>query len=141
MVDSQEVKRGDMLVVIDGTDAKLALRQAQADLARAQAQVISATADLDRTKIDLQRRQALIASGSVSGDELTHVKNARKRRARSLECGPRRCGACPGARGQGRGGLSAARSSAPRSTGSSPGARCSSVSACSRPRPCSRSSR
>jgi membrane fusion protein (multidrug efflux system) len=75
VVDSQEVKRGDVLVVIDGTDAKLALRQAQADLARAQAQVISATADLERTKIDLQRRQALIASGSVSGDELTHVIN------------------------------------------------------------------
>ena len=75
VVDSQEVKRGDVLVVIDGTDANLALRQAQADLARAQAQVISATADLDRTKIDLQRRQALIASGSVSGDELTHVIN------------------------------------------------------------------
>ena len=75
VVDSQEVKHGDVLVVIDGTDAKLALRQAQADLARAQAQVIAATADLDRTKIDLQRRQALIASGSVSGDELTHVIN------------------------------------------------------------------
>ena len=36
VVDSQEVKRGDVLVVIDDTDAKLALRQAQADLARAQ---------------------------------------------------------------------------------------------------------
>jgi membrane fusion protein (multidrug efflux system) len=75
VVDSQEVKRGDVLVVIDATDAKLALRQAQADLERALAQVISATADLARTKIDLQRRQALIASGSVSGDELTHVIN------------------------------------------------------------------
>ena len=75
VVDSQEVRRGDVLVVIDGTDANLALRQAQADLARAQALVMSATADLDRTKIDLQRRQALIASGSVSGDELTHVIN------------------------------------------------------------------
>jgi len=75
VVDSQEVKRGDVLVVIDATDAKLALRQAQADLERARAQVISATADVERTKIDLQRRQALIASGSVSGDELTHVIN------------------------------------------------------------------
>src|SRR5208283_638624 len=60
-------------VLIDDTDAKLALRQAQADLARADAQVISATADLERTHIDLQRRQALVASGAVSGDELTHV--------------------------------------------------------------------
>jgi len=75
VVDSQEVKRGDVLVVIDDTDARLALRQAQADLARANAQVISATADVERSKIDLQRRQALVASGSVSGDELTHVVN------------------------------------------------------------------
>jgi membrane fusion protein (multidrug efflux system) len=75
VVDSQEVKRGEVLIVVDGTDAKLALRQAQADFARAQAQVISATADFERTQIDLQRRQALVASGSVSGDELTHVIN------------------------------------------------------------------
>ena len=75
VVDSQEVKRGDVLVVIDDTDARLALRQAQAELARANAQVISATADLERTNIDLQRRQALVASGSVSGDELTRVIN------------------------------------------------------------------
>ena len=75
VVDSQEVKRGDVLVVIEDTDARLALRQAQAELARANAQVISATADVERTNIDVQRRQALIASGSVSGDELTHVIN------------------------------------------------------------------
>jgi membrane fusion protein (multidrug efflux system) len=74
-VDSQQVKRGDILVVIDDTDAKLALRQAEADLARARAQVASATSDLERSGIDLQRRQALVASGSVSGDELTKVIN------------------------------------------------------------------
>ena len=39
VVDSQQVKRGDVLVVIDDTDTRLALRQAEADLARAQAQV------------------------------------------------------------------------------------------------------
>jgi membrane fusion protein, multidrug efflux system len=75
VVDSQAVKRGDLLVVIDDTDTKLALRQAEADLTRAQAQVVSATADLERSSIDLQRRQALVESGSVSGDELTHVVN------------------------------------------------------------------
>jgi membrane fusion protein (multidrug efflux system) len=75
VVDSQAVQRGDILVVIDDTDTKLALRQAEADLARAQAQVVSATADLERSSIDLQRRQALVESGSVSGDELTHVVN------------------------------------------------------------------
>jgi membrane fusion protein (multidrug efflux system) len=75
VVDSQQVQRGDVLILIDDTDARLALRQAQADLARAQAQVASASADVERSGIDLQRRQALIASGSVSGDELTKVVN------------------------------------------------------------------
>src|ERR1700722_14963674 len=75
VVDSQNVRRGDVLVMIDDTDAKLALRQAQADLARAQAQVIAAVSDVERTGIDLQRREALVASGSVSGDELTNAKN------------------------------------------------------------------
>ncbi len=75
VVDSQTVKRGDILVVIDDTDAKLALRQAEADLGRARAQVAAATADLERSGIDLKRREALVGSGSVSGDELTKVKN------------------------------------------------------------------
>ncbi|MBV9695986.1 MAG: biotin/lipoyl-binding protein, partial [Gammaproteobacteria bacterium] len=64
VVDSQEVKRGDVLVVIDDTDARLALRQAQADLERAQAQVAAAVADVQRSRIDLQRREALVTSGS-----------------------------------------------------------------------------
>jgi membrane fusion protein (multidrug efflux system) len=36
----------------------------------------AAEADFERAKIDLQRREALAASGSVSGDELTRVQNA-----------------------------------------------------------------
>src|SRR5271169_2279115 len=74
VVDSQQVKRGDILVVIDDTDTKLALRQAEADLARARAQVTAATADVEHSGIDLKRREALVESGSVSGDELTRVK-------------------------------------------------------------------
>jgi membrane fusion protein (multidrug efflux system) len=34
VVDSQNVRRGDVLVMIDDTDAKLAMRQAQADCPR-----------------------------------------------------------------------------------------------------------
>src|SRR5271165_3389756 len=71
VVDSQQVKRGDVLVVIDDTDTQLALRQAEADLARARAQVMAAMADVERSGIDLKRREALVESGSVSGDELT----------------------------------------------------------------------
>lgn len=104
VTDTQSVKKGDVLVVIDPTDAKLALAQAEADLGsairrvrgyvandsglsaqiaaraaderRAAAQLASAEADFERAKIDLQRREALSASGSVSGDELTRAQNA-----------------------------------------------------------------
>jgi len=76
VIDSQKVSRGDILVVIDDTDTKLALRQAEAELARAKAQVVSAKSDVERSTIDLKRRKALIKSGSISGDELTQVKNA-----------------------------------------------------------------
>jgi membrane fusion protein (multidrug efflux system) len=74
-VDSQTVHKGDVLVVIDATDATLALNQADADLARANAQANAAAADYDRAVIDLRRRAALSGSGAVSGDELTKVKN------------------------------------------------------------------
>src|SRR5450631_4539407 len=84
VVDSQQVKRGDVLVVIDDTDTRLALRQSEADLARAQAQVASATSDVKRSGIDLQRREALVASGSVSGDELTKVINGASNSRASL---------------------------------------------------------
>ena len=84
VVDSQQVKRGEVMIVIDDTDAKLALRQAEADLARMQAQVASTASDVERSGIDLQRRQALVASGSVSGDELTKVINGASNARASL---------------------------------------------------------
>lgn len=102
--DTQAIKKGDILVRIDQTDAKLALAQAQADYGRAIrrvkgyvandsnlnaqiaareadekrliAQLNSAEADLERAQIDLKRRKALAVSGSVSGDELTRAENA-----------------------------------------------------------------
>ncbi|HEX8989886.1 MAG TPA: efflux RND transporter periplasmic adaptor subunit [Rhodocyclaceae bacterium] len=85
VVDSQPVKRGDVLVTIDDVDAKLALRQAEADLARALAQVAAAKADLDRAGTDLKRREALADSGSISGDELTHVRNGAKTARAALD--------------------------------------------------------
>ncbi|MEN2384951.1 HlyD family secretion protein [Comamonas sp. A7-5] len=102
--DTQAVKQGDVLVRIDPTDARLALAQAEAELARATrrvkgyvandgglkaqvtareadekraaAQLSAAEADMERATIDLQRRQALAKSGSVSGEELTQAQNA-----------------------------------------------------------------
>ena len=104
VVDTQAVKKGDVLVAIDDADAKLALAQAEADLdrterrvkgffandaglaaqvlareaeqKRAAAQLLSAQADLKRAEIDLQRREALAKSGSVSGEELSNARTA-----------------------------------------------------------------
>ena len=76
VTDTQAVKKGDVLVRIDPSDARLALAQAEADEKRAAAQLKAAEADFERAKIDLQRREALAASGSVSGDELTRARNA-----------------------------------------------------------------
>jgi membrane fusion protein, multidrug efflux system len=102
--DTQAVKTGDVLVVLDDTDARLALARANAQLAlaeqrvraymandtrlgaivasrdadeaRAAAQIVAAEADLSKARIDLDRRKKLIASGSISGDELTNAQNA-----------------------------------------------------------------
>ena len=102
--DAQQVRRGQVLVRLDDTDAKIAVAQAEANLAtamrkvqglhatdsgliatiaansadaaRAQAQVASAQADLEKARIDLQRRQALVTTGAVSGDELTTARNS-----------------------------------------------------------------
>jgi membrane fusion protein (multidrug efflux system) len=88
--DTQQVQRGDVIVVLDDTDARLAVAQAEAELGRAlrrvrgyvandaslEAQLRAANADLERAKVDLGRREALAASGSVSGDELTKARNA-----------------------------------------------------------------
>jgi membrane fusion protein, multidrug efflux system len=98
------VKKGQLLVLLDDADAKLALAQARAefgqvqrkvrgyfandvalggqvnsrdaDIAGAAARVASATSDFERARVDLSRRQALSASGAVSGDELTQAQNS-----------------------------------------------------------------
>ena len=92
------------MVRLDDTDARLTLARAEAELAtterrirglvatdsglgaqvaaraadetRADAQLAVARGDLSRARIDLDRREALAASGSVSGDELTSARNA-----------------------------------------------------------------
>jgi membrane fusion protein (multidrug efflux system) len=60
------------------TDASLAAQIASrtSEEQRADAPVQSAVADYERAQIVLTRRQALAASGSVSGDELTKARNA-----------------------------------------------------------------
>jgi membrane fusion protein (multidrug efflux system) len=102
--DTQIVRRGDLLVRLDDTDQRIALARAQANLVdterrirgladtsagltaqiaarvadqtRAAAQLAAARGDLERARTDLSRRQALAASGAVSGEELTTAQNA-----------------------------------------------------------------
>jgi membrane fusion protein (multidrug efflux system) len=97
VTDTSYVRSGDVLVVLEDVDARLALAQAEAELGRAQrrvrgyvandeslnAQIAAraqdekrAAADLERAAIDLERRENLADSGSVSGDELTKARNA-----------------------------------------------------------------
>jgi membrane fusion protein (multidrug efflux system) len=103
VVETQAVKAGDPLVIIDDADARIAVAQAeaalgqaerkvkgyfasdtalagqfdarQADVQRADAQITAAKADVDRARLDLSRRQALVSQGAVSGDELTSAQN------------------------------------------------------------------
>lgn len=110
--DTQQVRRGDLLVVLDDTDARIAVANAEANLAsairkvqglhatdsgldaqiaaraadqgRAAAQVAAAQADLEKARIDLQRRQALASSGAVSQDELTTARTAFSNAAAAL---------------------------------------------------------
>ncbi|MBS0360403.1 MAG: HlyD family efflux transporter periplasmic adaptor subunit [Proteobacteria bacterium] len=94
--ETEQVKAGQPLVVLDDADARIAVEQAQAALGQAirkvqgygasdtalagqlaarDADIARAKADLERARTDLDRRQALSSSGAVSGDELTNAKN------------------------------------------------------------------
>jgi membrane fusion protein (multidrug efflux system) len=102
--DTRQVRRGDVLVRLDDTDAKIAVANAEANLAtavrkvqglhatdnglgaqiaaraadegKAAAAVAAAQADLQKAQVDLQRRQAVAATGAVSQDELTSARTA-----------------------------------------------------------------
>ena len=102
--DTQAVRMGDVLVQLDDSDARIALAQAEAelakarrqygqasatstalaaqvdarnaDIARARAQLVSAQADYERARVDLARRQRLAPNGAVSGEELSSATNA-----------------------------------------------------------------
>ena len=102
--DTQNVKRGDVLMRLDDSDQQIAVAQAEADLAGAErrygqtaatgdalqaqvdarsaeigtarAQLLVAQGNLERAQTDYRRRQALVAAGAVSGDEVTAATNA-----------------------------------------------------------------
>jgi membrane fusion protein (multidrug efflux system) len=90
--DTQFVKAGQPLVRLDPADARVALDQAEAQLARtvrdvrnlyATSSQLAATVQMRQTELnaaqsDLARRQRLGASGAVSGEELQHAADAVK---------------------------------------------------------------
>lgn len=71
VVDTQRVKAGDVLVVLDDEDAKLNLEQAEAN-------VVRYTSDLTRTTSSYGRRKKLATSGFTSQEELNGADNALK---------------------------------------------------------------
>lgn len=88
--DTELVQAGKPLVELDKADAKVALDQAEAQLAQTVRQVrtlfvnnnalvsnvTARTSELDRARSDLARRQQLISTGAVSKEELDHAKVA-----------------------------------------------------------------
>jgi membrane fusion protein, multidrug efflux system len=90
--DTQFVKAGQPLVRLDQADAKVALDQAEAQLAKTvrevrnlfattaqlEAAVQMRQTDLAQAQTDLARRAQLGKSGAVSGEELQHAKDAVK---------------------------------------------------------------
>ena len=93
--DTDFVKQGQELVVLDPSDARMALDQAEAQLAQTvrevrnvfanngtlsanvasrEADTFKARAALERARDDYKRRAALVASGAVSREELQHVE-------------------------------------------------------------------
>lgn len=104
VIETQQVKAGDVLVRLDQADARIAVAQAEADLAaarrrftqtvatngalaaqvdgssaglvQARARLRTAEAEFEKARIDLQRREAVAGNGAVSGDELTQARTA-----------------------------------------------------------------
>jgi len=88
--DTDYVKSGQTLVGLDKADAKVAVSQAEAQLAKTvrevrnlratstggEANVTLRRAELRKAEQDLARRRAVQASGAVSGEELQHAIDA-----------------------------------------------------------------
>lgn len=111
--DTQAVKNSDVVVVLDDTDTKLAVAQAEADLARTKrqvrqllgndqklaglvalhaAEIATARSDLTRVKaayekavIDERRRRNLVEEGAVSREELTNAQTQLREARAAIE--------------------------------------------------------
>ncbi|WP_249170245.1 HlyD family efflux transporter periplasmic adaptor subunit, partial [Burkholderia vietnamiensis] len=88
--DTQTIKAGDPLVVLDPADSQIALQQAEANLAQTvrqvrglfvnddqyRAQVALRQSDLSKAQDDLRRRLAVAQTGAVSQEEISHARDA-----------------------------------------------------------------
>ncbi|KPN73322.1 efflux RND transporter periplasmic adaptor subunit [Neisseria dumasiana] len=88
--DTDIVKKGDVLVVLDDTDFQLEYDRAQNELiqairqnkrqtaatSQAKAQVLIRKAELAKAQADLRRRESLEGTDAVSGEELSHARAA-----------------------------------------------------------------
>ncbi|MCC2978088.1 HlyD family efflux transporter periplasmic adaptor subunit [Sphingomonas sp. PL-96] len=135
VADTQTVRKGTVLVQLDDSDARIAVAQAEADLARAErqygqtsatstalaaqvqardadiararAQLSAAQADYDRARVDLARRQKLAPNGAVSGEELSSATNAFATARANLELARAGVAQASSTRGQATGQLAA----------------------------------
>jgi membrane fusion protein (multidrug efflux system) len=124
--DTQAVRTGEVLVVLDDTDARIAVAQAEADLARTKRQVgqllgndeslagqvalrvaeiatahsdlARATAAYEKAAIDERRRQNLVEEGAVSKEELTNAQTQLREARASMEQAQARIRAADAAR-------------------------------------------
>jgi membrane fusion protein, multidrug efflux system len=97
--DTQTVKLGEPLVVLDGADARVALQQSEANLAQTVrqvrglfvnndqylAQVAQRQSDLSRAQDDLRRRLTVAQTGAVSQEEISHARDAVKAAQAALD--------------------------------------------------------
>ncbi|MET3116822.1 membrane fusion protein (multidrug efflux system) [Undibacterium sp. GrIS 1.8] len=88
--DTELVQVGKPLIELDRADAKVALDQAEAQLAQTvrevrvlfannaplQANVSTRLTEVERAKSDLARRQQLVSTGAVSSEEVDHARSA-----------------------------------------------------------------
>ena len=90
--DTERVEAGKPLVELDPSDARVALAQAEAQLAQAvretrtlfvntgalNANIALRSTELARARDDLKRRSSLIGTGAVSGEDIEHARKAVK---------------------------------------------------------------
>jgi membrane fusion protein, multidrug efflux system len=102
--NTQTVRMGEPVVVLDPADARIALQQAEANLAQTvrrvhglyvdddqyRADVAQRESDLSKAHDDLQRRLATGMTGAVSDEEISHARDALRSARAALDSAQQR---------------------------------------------------